>query len=309
MLGKINKVDIRNIWKHEAIDFTKWLATDENLSMLADEVGIRMHLIKTEAEVGVFSADILAEEDNTGRKVVIENQLGQTDHDHFGKLFTYGSGYDAGILIWICKDVREEHRKAIDWLNERTDNTLHIFVLKIEAWRIDNSLPAPKFQIVCSPNDWAKTVRDTAGGSKLSETNMLQLDFWTDFNSYVQENHGQLKLRKPQPQHWYDVSIEGIPTTQAYLSLVVSFARGFIRCEFYIPNNKELYHRMHQHKAEIEAELGSELSWQELPRAKASSIHIRKEAVKLKGKEMWGSYHKWLMETGGRFTEVLPKYC
>ena len=308
MLGKINRVDIRDIWKNEAIDFTKWLATDENLSMLADEVGIRMHLIKTEAEVGAFSADILAEEENTGRKIVIENQLGQTDHDHFGKLFTYGSGYEAGILIWICKDVREEHRKAIDWLNERTDSTLHIFVLKIEAWKIDGSSPAPKFQIVCSPNDWAKTVKDTAGGSKLSATNMLQLDFWTDFNAYVEEKHGQLKLRKPQPQHWYDISIEGIPTTQAYLSLVVSFARDFIRCEFYIPNNKDLYHRMYQHKTEIEAELGFELSWQELPKAKASSINIKKQNVKLKDKETWESCYKWLMETGSKCAEVFRKY-
>lgn len=307
MLGKLVKVDIRDIWKNEATDFTKWLATEENLSALGDEIGISISLIKTEAGVGAFSADILAEEENTGRKIVIENQLEQTDHDHFGKLFTYGSGYNAGILIWVCREVRDEHRQAIDWLNERTDNSLHMFVIKMEVWKIGDSSPAPKFQIICSPNNWAKTVKDTASG-KLSETNMLQLDFWTEFNTYLQENSSQLKSRKPQPQHWYDVTVEGIPTTQAYLALTVSFAKNFIRCEFYIPNNKELYHKMYQHEAEIEAELGYGLIWQELPKAKLSSTYIKKENVKVKDRKTWEGSHKWLMETASKFSEVFLKY-
>jgi len=308
MLGKIDRVDIRSIWKNEAADFSKWLAEDANLSMLGDEIGIRMHLIRREAAVGAFSVDILAEEETTGHKVVIENQLEQTDHDHFGKLFTYGSGYDAGILIWICKDVREEHRKAIDWLNDRTDNTLHIFLIKREAWRIGDSLPAPKFEVVCSPNDWAKTVKDTATGGRLSETNMLQLNFWTDFNTYVQANHGQLKLRKPQPQHWYDVTIEGVPATKAHLGLTAAFAKGFIRCEFYIPDDKALYHEMCQHRAEIEAELGLELAWEELPKAKASTIFVKKENVKVRDRRTWEGCHKWFMETATAFAQVFPKY-
>ena len=307
MLGKLEKVDIRNIWKNEATDFTKWLACEENLSALGDEIGISISLIKTEANVGAFSADILAEEENTGRKIIIENQLEQTDHDHFGKLFTYGSGHNANILIWVCRHVRDEHRQAIDWLNERTDNNLHIFVIKMEVWKIGDSSPAPKFQIICSPNDWAKTVKDIASG-KLSETNMLQRDFWTEFNSYLQENTSQLKSRKPQPQHWYDVSIEGIPTTQACLSLTVSFGKKFIRCEFYIPNNKELYHSIYKHKSEIETALGFELFWDELPKVKASGAYIKKENIKLNDRQTWADCHKWLMETANKFTEVFPKY-
>lgn len=307
MLGKLDKVDIRDIWKHEATDFTKWLSTEENLSTLGDEIGIDISLVKTEAGVGAFSADILAEEENTGRKIVIENQLEQTDHDHFGKLFTYGSGYDASILIWICRQVRDEHRQAIDWLNERTNNNLHIFVIKMEVWKIGDSSPAPKFQVICSPNDWAKTVKDTASG-KLGETSMLQLDFWAEFNTYLQENNSQLKSRKPHPQHWYDVTVEDIPTSQAYLSLTVAFGKNFIRCEFYIPDNKELYHKMYEHKAAIEAELGHELIWEEGPKAKVSSIGIRKENVKVKDRKTWKDSHKWLMETSSKFSEAFPKY-
>jgi len=308
VLGKIEKVDIRDIWKTEATDFTRWLAREENLSLLSDEIGIGMNLIKIEAGVGTFSADILAEEQNTGRKIVIENQLEQTDHDHFGKLFTYGSGLDAGILIWICKHIREEHRQAIDWLNEKTDNSLHIFVIKMEVWKIGDSKPAPKFQVICSPNDWAKTVKDTSkgnGSSKLSETNLLQLDFWTEFNIYMNEKNPGFKARKPHPQHWYDVAIG---SSQANISLTVSFTKNFIRSELYIPDNKELFNKLNDEKDVIEKELNISLNWNELPKAKASTITISKNMPQIKNKETWEGCFIWFGEIVNKFTDIFPKY-
>jgi hypothetical protein len=306
-LGKLEKVDIREIWKKEAKDFTTWLAREDNLTLLSDEIGISMNLIKTEAGVGKFSADILAEESNTGRKIVIENQLEQTDHDHFGKLFTYGSGLDAGILIWICKHVREEHRQAIDWLNEKTDNTLQIFVIKMEAWKIDDSKPAPKFQIICSPNDWARTVKDTSiDSNKLSETNLRQLDFWTEFNTYMSENNPGFKSRKPQPQHWYDIAIG---SSQAHISLTISFSKNFIRSELYMPDNKDLFQKLANNKDAIEKDLDlSNLSWNALPKAKASSISIRKTTPPLKDDGNWASCFEWYAEIIKKFNNVFPKY-
>ena len=307
-LGKIEKVDIREIWKNEAKDFTSWLAKEENLALLSDEIGVSMNLIKTEAGVGPFSADILAEEQNTRRKVVIENQLEQTDHDHFGKLFTYGSGLDAGILIWICKHVREEHRQAIDWLNEKTDNTLDLFVIKMEAWKIDNSRPAAKFQVICSPNDWAKTLKDTSkssGSDKLSETNVMQLDFWTEFSTYMNDKNPGFKARKPRPQHWYDIAIG---SSQANISLTVSFTKNFLRTELYIPDNKDLYFKLAGDKGEIEKELGFSLNWYELPNNKASNITIVKNLSKVKNREVWEECFAWFDEMVRKFTEVFPKY-
>ena len=307
-LGKIEKVNIRDIWKNEATDFTRWLAREDNLSLLSDEIGISMNLIKTEAGVGAFSADILAEEQNTGRKIVIENQLEQTDHDHFGKLFTYGSGLDAGILIWICKHAREEHRQAIDWLNEKTDSSLDMFIIKMEVWKIGDSKPAPKFQVICSPNDWAKTIKDTSkssGNGKLSETNLLQLDFWTEFNTYMSENKPGFKARKPRPQHWYDVAIGN---SQAHVSLTVSFTKNFIRSELYIPDNKELYAKLANEKDGIEKEIDLGLNWHEMPKAKASSISISKTVPQVKKRETWGEYFVWFEGIINKFTEVFPKH-
>ena len=102
-LSKIKRVDLRKVWKNEALDFTTWLAESENLELLSEEIEIEISLIQTEASVGKFKVDILAEENNTGRKIVIENQLDSTDHDHLGEIITYASGFDAEIVIWIVQ--------------------------------------------------------------------------------------------------------------------------------------------------------------------------------------------------------------
>ena len=132
-LGKLEKVkDLRSVWKHEANDFTKWLAKEENLNTLSEEIGIDIELVSTEAKTGSFSTDILAVEANTNNKIIIENQLEATNHDHLGKIITYASGHDAKTIIWIVKEAREEHRQAIDWLNEHTDEEINIFLCRIE---------------------------------------------------------------------------------------------------------------------------------------------------------------------------------
>ncbi len=142
-LARLKQINLRKAWGHEATDFTKWLAEEENLSLLSDEIGLDIKLIQTEANVGKFNVDILAEEENTGRKIIIENQLETTNHDHLGKIITYASGYDAEIIIWIVREAREEHKQAIDWLNDHSDEQSNFFLIKMELWQIGNSVYAP----------------------------------------------------------------------------------------------------------------------------------------------------------------------
>ena len=130
-LGRIKQVALREIWKHEAINFTQWLALPENLELLSEEIDIELSLIDTEYNVGRFNVDIYAEESTTDRKVIIENQLERTDHDHLGKLITYASGLDAEIVIWIVREVLEEHKQAIEWLNENTNKSINFFAIRI----------------------------------------------------------------------------------------------------------------------------------------------------------------------------------
>lgn len=114
-LDKLKKVDLRDVWPHEAFDFTKWLSEEPNLTMLSSAVGIELELIETESSVGSFNVDIYAQEAGTGRKVIIENQLEDTNHDHLGKVITYAAGKGAEVVIWVVARARRApsgHRVA-----------------------------------------------------------------------------------------------------------------------------------------------------------------------------------------------------
>ncbi len=126
-LDTIEKVDLRDVWPHEALDFTKWMAEEKSLKMLSDAVGVELELLETESSVGSFNVDIYAQESGTGRKVIIENQLEETNHDHLGKVITYAAGKSAEVVIWVVKRARDEHRQAIEWLNQHTDSEFGFF--------------------------------------------------------------------------------------------------------------------------------------------------------------------------------------
>jgi hypothetical protein len=258
MLGKIEKIDLRDVWKHEASDFTNWLAQEENFQQLAEEIGLEMQVLKTEASVGSFSADILAEEINTGKKIIIENQLEVTNHDHLGKLITYASGLEANYIIWIFREMRDEHRRAIDWLNEITDEDLNIFAIRMELWKIGDSLPAPKFNIICSPNDWAKAFKKSTSSAELTDNNLIQLDFWKNFSDYLTKTKTPFTGGTGRPQPWYALRIGN---SKIHLELTISVQYNFIRTELYIPDNKELYNKLFENKTEIETAFGHTLDW------------------------------------------------
>lgn len=303
ILSKLRKVELRHVWEHEALDFTNWLALPENLEILSEEIGVTIKLTKTEANVGKFSVDILAEEETTGRKIIIENQLEDTNHDHLGKIITYASGYDAEIIIWIVKDVREEHQRAIEWLNEHSDEIINFFLLRIELWQIENSNPAPKFEIVVSPNEWAKTIKSSHTNNELTQTNLQQLEFWTKFKKFVDEKNTTLRTRKPRPQHWYDFSIG---SSYSHITLTVNSRENILTCDLYIANNKTLYEYLIANKIEISNSIGEEGSYWSA--RKASGIRVKKNVTNVFDESKYEEYFEWLLEKTTLFQKVFSKY-
>jgi len=303
-LSRLTKVDLREAWPHEAADFTNWLSEEENLRLLSDELGIDLMLVDTEASVGRYYVDILAEEETSGRKVVIENQLEATNHDHLGKLITYASGFDAEIVIWIVRDVRDEHKQAVDWLNEHTDDKINIFAIEMELWRIGDSPFAPKFQLKSQPNNWAKAVKSSSGQHQLTDTKVMQLEFWTQFNDFVTSNGSAIRLRKAYPQHWYDVSIG---SSKAYLSLIMDTRGEQVRCGLYIPDCKELYSALNERREQIQNALDYELTWMELPGKKASRIRTV-FSVDVNDSTTWEECFRWLLEASKAFSSAFSKH-
>ena len=299
-LGKLEKIkDLRSVWKHEANDFTRWLAEEENLKTLGDEIGIDIELLSREAKTGSFSTDILAVEANTNNRIIIENQLETTDHDHLGKIITYASGHDAKTIIWIVKEAREEHRQAIDWLNERTDEEINIFLCKIELWKIGDSEVAPKFQIVSSPNNWSKTVKRSLD-NEMTSSSMLQYDYWTKVKDEIDKNYPIFNSRKPRAQHWYDLAIG---KTLAHISLIMTTQKSELKVQLWISDSKEFFNYLYEIKDEIESELGYEVEWNSSENRKSSNITIIKK-TDVHDESKWEENIKWQLTKASEFYNV-----
>jgi len=205
-LGMIKKVPLRDIWENEERDFTPWLAKQENLDMLGELIGISLSEPKCEVQVGSFQCDITCKVESDGRRVVIENQIEASNHDHLGKSIVYASGIDASIVIWIVKNARTEHISAMEWLNEHTDGDVGFFLIEIGAIKIGDSLPAPQFKLVAEPNDYAKSIK-SSDKKELNRSQLGRYDFWTKMNNYFDDNDIGLKTRKPSYEHWYSFAM------------------------------------------------------------------------------------------------------
>lgn len=305
ILGKLEQVPLREVWRHEAIDFTQWLAIPENIDQLAEVIlgGGSLTVTDTEVNVGSYKADILAL-DSEDRVVVIENQLEQTDHDHLGKILTYGAGKQAEVLVWIVKDAREEHENAVNWLNEHTDDTIHIFLIQIEAWRIGDSAAAPRFNVIAKPNDWLKTVKQNTATGSVSDLKLQQQAFFEEVRSIGEDTALHVKSwAKPLPQHWYDVRVG---SGKGQISITVNSQKSYVGVEFYA-NAKETYYELERHKVEIEEALDLRLDWQELPTKRASRVQITKSGD-FRESEVRPELRDWAVRVADSFANVFPKY-
>ena len=266
---------------------------------MGEEIGVEIRQIKTEANVGQFKVDILAEEGSSGRKIIVENQLEDTNHDHLGKIITYAAGYDAEIIIWVVSNVREEHQRAIEWLNEHTDEKIGFFLIKVELWQIEGSNPAPKFEVIVSPNEWAKAIKTGPAGGELTETKLQQLDFWNKFKSFVKERDAKIRLQTPRPQHWYDVSIG---SSDAHVALTINSRENFLGCEIYISRNKDLFNLLRERQNELENEIGEKAEW--IDAAVASRVKVKKGVSDVFNKNEAENYFTWLYEKTILFQNV-----
>lgn len=288
-LGKLEKVNLRDIWLNEEYDFSVWLSKEENLKELSNTIGVDIVLEERESSVGKYSVDIYGKEEGTDRKVVIENQLEDSNHDHLGKIITYASGKDAKTIIWIVKRARDEHRQAIEWLNAHTDEEVGFFLLEIELWKIGDSAPAPKFNIVSKPNDWGKNQKSS---NNLGKAQKLQCEYWQAFSEYGASNEvysKEFNKRKALPQHWYDLPMG---SSEYHMSLTCATQRNEIGIEVYIDNNKEIFDLFHESKSIIEEETNLKFSWQRLDNKKASRIKVVKK-FNIAEQEKWEESFEW----------------
>ena len=268
-IGKLEEVDIRELWKHEQYDFSEWLSKKENIENLNDILGLTLVDISKETYVGSYRCDLFAKDETTGIKVIIENQLEMSNHDHLGKIITYASGLDAKVVVWIVKEAREEHRSAIEWLNNNTNSNINFFLIEIHAYKIGNSDNAPMFQVIEQPNDFIKNNKSINSNDTMNKSQSQRLEFWNQFNNVLVERGKPFNVRKATTDHWYNVAIG---TSDAHIDITLVNKDSVIGVELYITDNKELFDKLYQRKDEIENDLGLKLDWRRLNNSKASRI-------------------------------------
>ena len=299
-LGRLEEVPLRNVWEAEDRNFTPWLAQEENLSLLSDTLGIELELESTEKSVGPFKADILCKDTGNDTWVLIENQLERTDHTHLGQLMTYSSGLDAATIVWIAQRFTEEHRSALDWLNNITDERFRFFGLEIQAWKIGDSNIAPKFNIISQPNNWVKDVKEGARThGTLSQNQQLQLDFWTQLRQRIDENPVAFKWSGGRANtNWINIGLgkTGFSMDVNLIRHPTDRDKKDIRVGLYL-NNDSYYNWLLERKELITSSLPNyDLEWADLPERTGCRIFTAREA-EFSNKDNWPEYCEWLVNT------------
>ncbi len=273
MIGRIEKVPLREVWKKEAKDFTTGLF--EHLDIIGEELDMDLTPDEKEARAGSFLADIVAE-DASGQKVIIENQLEKTDHDHLGKILTYVSNLEAKIAVWVSSDPRPEHQAAIEWLNE-TGSDVQFYLVKIEALRIGDSEPAAYFSTVTGPSE--KTNIVSGERKEMAERHKLRLDFWQTLLEKSKEKTNLHANISPSTGHWIGA---GSGVRGLTFNYVTTFKAGQV--ELYIDRgknsedeSKKIFDKFHSKCSEIEGDFGGELNWERLDNRRACRISKRFE--------------------------------
>ena len=305
-IDRLQRVDLREIWPNEATDFTPWLAKEENLQILCEALdNLTLETEAVEKEVGSFKADIVCRDVDEDLPVLIENQLGPTDHDHLGKLLTYSAGLRSFTVVWIAQSIRPEHRAALDWLNQISNEHCNFFGLEIELWRIGASNPAPKFNVVSKPNNWSRRVSQTLEDTEPTPFQILQSKYWERFLTYFGENYdGWNTNRKPRAQHWMTWNIGN---SGFNLTTVIGVRDRFLRLELYIERKpaEVFLGQLQQISKEIENELGFELVWGDQgAQTQSKRISYYYRDVDVDDESDWDNQHRWLADHLIKFRDV-----
>ena len=301
VIERIERIDLRSIWKHEARDFTVWL--QDNIDVLKEAIGIELVNVEREQSTGSFNVDLLAE-DSSGNTVIIENQLGQSDHDHLGKVITYLTAFEAKKAIWIVSLPRQEHIAAISWLNETTNCSFYL--LKVEAIKIGGSNPAPLFTLIVGPSEEMKEIGSTK--KDISERHELRFKYWQTLLDVSKEKDNLFSGISPTEYNW-------IGTSSGFSGVSYTYwvTKDGVRIEIYIDRGKDkddenikIFNLLKEKKDEIEAEFNDTLEWLEMPQYRACSI--KKEIIGGVGwkadEQKWNESHQKAVGTMVKLSEA-----
>jgi hypothetical protein len=310
-LGTFERVPLRDAWPAEDENFTPWLAQADAISILGEALNLGLEVEAVEHWVGPFKADILArvvdDPDDRDHRVIIENQFERTDHKHLGQILTYLAGIEgAKTVIWIAETFQSDHRAAIDWLNANTTEDFSFFAVEIELWRIGSSPPAPRFNVIASPNDWtriARTATRQVTGTVRAESDRVRLAYWASFAEYLQEKGSTFRIKRANKNRDYPF---GIGRSGFVILAVFSTDEERISVGLLIENDleKTAFRALSAEKNTIEAEFGEPLDWEENPGRKRTRIEVHRPGIDGTDEKQYPELHAWMLDKMDRFKKV-----
>ena len=300
--SELKRIPLREKWKNEASDFTPWV--ESNIQKLGDALEMDLEVVDREASVGDFSLDLLAQDLGSSRTVVIENQLTQTDHDHLGKLLTYAAGFDASIVVWVSETVRDEHRQALEWLNQKTDTETQFFAVVPEVLQIGDSNPALDFKLVVFPNEWQKSQKQKTT-TNLSPKREKYRNYFQVLIDELREKHKFTGARAAQPANWYTFA-SGI----GGIGYGAQFAKGgkvlaYVNIYDNVSVDKlDLFDTLQKRNEDIESNFNTPIEWNRAAEQKASWLAVYREGdIEAPDSEL-EEIRKWHIENLLKLKEV-----
>ncbi len=272
-VGKLKKweiKEIKKIWPHEEKDLSPWIV--RNIDALNEVLNLQIEIEGKEEHIYNFRLDLVGTDNFSKMPVIIENQFGQSDHDHLGKLITYSAAKEAGIMIWIANEIQIAHREAIEWLNKISPQEMTLYGLELEVFQIDNSLPAPSFRIVAGP---PPSRRKTIVSGEISPRNKRYQDFFDKLRTEILRIQPNFTRAKALPHSWW-----GLGIGRSGFSVVTCFTIDNKFCvEIYIDMGKKedndvAFEELKGNRAIIEERIGKELVWDAMPDSRYCSIDL-----------------------------------
>jgi hypothetical protein len=306
-IGRLERVELRELWKHEERGFSKWL--ENNLDELSEAIGIMLSEPKREERAGNFQVDLVAESAD-GNIAVIENQLEFTNHDHLGKILTYLTNLDAKIAVWIAKEARAEHIRTIQWLNETTPQDIAFFLVRLAAYKIGNSDPAPLFTVIVGPSSESKVIGEKK--KELAERHVLRQRFWTQLLAKARDRKVMThSSRSPSKDNWIAAGA-GVRAGISFNYVIWMDEKAAV--ELYIDtdskeDNKRIFNVLHNEQEKIEEAFGNALIWERLDDKKASRIRYSiQEGGLADGEEEWPIIQDAMISAMDRLSKALKPH-
>jgi hypothetical protein len=306
--GNLEELDPRELWRNEERDFTPWIA--DNCQQLSKVIGIPFAVEQTEKKVGGYELDIFGRIEGSDAPVIIENQLGETDHKHLGQVITYAAGLEAAVIVWIAAKVTDEHRTAIDWLNRNTRDSISFYLVRPEILRIDQSKPAIRFNLEAGPSETKRALQEVVDRED-APRHEFRRRFWADLLAYLaQKGHSWAEGRRTTKEGWISS-----PVGRAGVGVNASMALGSrMRVEIYFSNDREKksYHLFESKKDEIEKLFSDEqVSWEPLEDAAASRVAVYRPYEKDEVSEdtpQRTDLFDWIQKNMSRFRDLAKKF-